>query len=463
MLKIKRRKIARREEKRKMYSKLFRSFIFPLMELSQGTKIQKYLKWLEKTQWWKPEELEELQNKRLRSLIRHAYENVPYYHRLFKELKLRPDDIKTKDDLHKLPVLTKETIRKNLSELIARNIPKSQRIEAHSSGSTGEPLKYYIDKQSYSYGWAQTFRCWSWAGFRLGDPYVKVSLNPRIEFKKKLQDRLMRCTYIYASADITKETFPSLLKIIENAKPKIIRGYASSIYIFARFMNELDLRPNHTPNAIMTTGEILFPHYRELIESIFNTQVYDGYGGESTPIAFECEEHNYHLCDETVIVEFIGRDNQQVSEGEIGEIIITNLVNYAMPMIRYKIGDIGTPSKDLCSCGRGLSVMESIKGRDTDIVVTPNGGFLVVHFFTILFEHIEGVEQFQVIQDKIDRLRIKIVKNEKFTDADLNYIISWIKRHAGDEMEVDIEFVDSIPPARSGKRRFVISKFWDRG
>ena len=431
------------------------------MEFFKGTKIQKYLRWLEKTQWWKPKELEELQNKKLRALVKHAYENVPYYHRLFRRIGLKPEDIKTKEDLTKLPILTKDTIRKNLSQLLAKNIPKFKLMEMHSSGSTGEPLKYYIDKESYSYGWAQTFRCWGWAGYKIGDPYIKVSLNPRASFVKKLQDKLINCTYIYASADISKESFKNYLKIMEKAKPKIIRGYASSMYIFAKFMEELDLNFNHNLNAIMTTGETLFPHYRKLIESAFNTEVYDGYGGESTPVAFECENHSYHLCNETVIVEFL-RDGQQVSTGELGEIIITNLDNYVMPFIRYKVGDVGRPSEDRCSCGRGLSVMESIEGRDTDIVVTPKGGFLVVHFFTILFEYIEGVEQFQVIQERIDRLRIKIVKNEKFTDADLRHIITWIKKHAGEEMEVNVEFVDSIPPTKSGKRRFVISKVADK-
>jgi phenylacetate-CoA ligase len=444
-----------------MYSELFRSVIFPVMELSQGTKIQKYLKWLNKTQWWKREELEELQNKKLRALIRHAYENVPYYHNLFKEIGLMPDDIKSKEDLIKLPFLTKDIIRRNLPQLLAKNIPKSQFIEAHSSGSTGEPLKYYIDKESYSYGWAQTFRCWSWVGYKLGEPYVKISLNPRTKLSKKLQDYLMNCIYIYSS-DVNEKTLKKQLQGM--ARAKIIRGYASSMYILAKLIRNSGIRNVNLlkPNAIMTTGDTLFSHYRELIESTFDCKVFDGYGGESTSIAFECEEHEgYHLCDETVILEFM-RGEEPASTGELGEIVFTNLENYAMPFIRYKINDIGVKSDDCCSCGRGLSVMKSIEGRDTDIVVTPNGGFLVVHFFTILFEHIEGVEQFQVIQDKIDRLRINIVKNEKFTDADLRHIISWIKKHAGEEMEVNVEFVDSIPSTKSGKRRFVISNIADK-
>ena len=439
-----------------MYGTIFRNVIFPIMEFYKGTTIQKNLKFLNKSQWWKPEQLEELQNKKLRALIRHAYRNVPYYHRIFKENNLKPNDIKTKEDLVKLPLLTKSIIRKNLPDLLARNIPKSQFMECHSSGSTGEPLKYYISKSSYSWGWAQTFRCWRWANYRLGDPYVKISLNPRKNLMKKLQDRLMNCTYIYAS-DINENTINDFLNKIKKSKIKIIRGYASSMYVLAKYLENIE-NLDIELDAIMTTGDNLFPHYRKAIETQFNCKVFDGYGGESTPIAFECEEHQgYHLCDENVIVEFLRKD-EYVSPGKLGEIVFTSLDNYAMPFIRYEINDIGVPSDEFCSCGRGLSVMKSIEGRDTDIVVTPDGRFLVVHFFTILFEYIEGVDQFQVIQDTVNKLKIKIVRNNKFRDNDLAYIKNEIKKHTGDGMSIKIEFVDSIPLTRSGKRRFVISK-----
>ena len=408
-----------------MYSVIYRNLIFPVMEFIKGTKIQKYLQWLNKTQWWKPRELEELQNKKLRTLIKHAYENVPYYHRLFKKLGLCPEDIKTKEDLQKVPILTKEDIRKNLPDLLARNISKLRFIEAHSSGSTGEPLKYYVDKLAYSMGWAQTFRCWSWVGYRLGDPYVKISLNPRTKLSKKIQDKLMRCVYIYSSG-ISKDNLISYLNKMKNAK--IIRSYASSIFMLANMIKEIGIDYKHipTPKAITTTGETLYDHWRKRIEEVFNCEILDGYGGESTPVAFECPMHEgYHICAESVITEIL-RDNEQVSPGEMGEVVITNLENWVMPFIRYKLNDLATPSDDQCNCGRGLPMLESVQGRDTDIVITPNGSFLVVHFFTILFEYIEGVDQFQVIQERIDKLKIKIVKNEKFTENDLRYIISQI-------------------------------------
>lgn len=440
-----------------MYSKLFRRVIFPLMEIAEGTKIQKYLKLLDKTQWWKPEELEELQNKKLRALIKHAYENVPYYHQLFRKLNLKAEDVRTREDLQKLPFLTKEIIRRNLTRFLAKNIPESQLMETHSSGSTGEPLKYYIDKESYSHGWAQTFRCWSWAGYRLGEPYTKISLNPRKQLIKKIQDKLLNCKYVYSS-NINKNNLKDFLSMMKGSS--IIRSYASSIFMIANMIENYGVESKWIPypKAIATTGETLFENWRNKIEEVFECQILDGYGGESTPIAFECLEHaGYHICSEHVIPEIV-RNESVASPGEIGEVVVTNLDRWAMPLIRYNIKDIAIMGKEECSCGRGLPLLDSIEGRDTEIVITPNGNFLVVHFFTILFEYIEGVDQFQVIQEKIDELNIKIVKNDKFTEKDKNYIFSEIKKHAGDEININLEFTDSIPPTRSGKRRFVISK-----
>mgnify|MGYP000220983596 CR=1 FL=1 len=438
-----------------MYPVLFRNVIFPLMELSQGTKIQKYLKWLEKTQWWKPEELEELQNKKLRALIRHAYENVPYYHRLFKRLDLSPEDIKTREDLNKIPFLTKDIIRKNFNDMQAKNINRSQFLDASSSGTTGEPLKFYISKDSYSFGWAQSFRCWGWAGYELGEPYVKIDMRGREKILKKIQDRLMN-SYHLGFTTINRENIKRYLLEIKSFNPKIIRSYASPAFLLAKYASEFEIKIQ--PGAVMSTGEKLFSHYRRLIEEQFNCKVFDCYGGEATPLAFECEMHDkYHLCDETAIVEIL-RGDKRVSPGEMGEIVFTNLDNYVMPFIRYKVGDVGIPSDEMCECGRGLSCVKSIEGRTGDIVVTPSGNFLSPNFFTNLFKDLEGVNKFQILQEKLHRLDIKVVKNEKFTDRDADYISKTIKSMMGDDVEVNIDFVDYIPSTKSGKNRFIISK-----
>ena len=438
-----------------MYSLAFRTLLFPVIEYSSGTTIQKHLAFLNKSQWWSKAQIDELQNKKLRALIHHAYDNVPYYHRMFTQIGITPDDIKTKDDLKKMPVLTKDDIRKNLPDILAKNIGKSGRIKAHSSGSTGEPMKYYITSKSYSAGWAQTFRCWGWAGYEFGDPYVKLSLNPRNSFRKTIQDMFFNCQYIYATG-ITEQSINQEIEKIRRFNPKILRNYASHMYTMAKLMEKNNI--HYQGAAVTTTGSTLYPHFRQIIEKQFNCKVFNAYGGEGTTVAFECEQHNgLHICDEDVTVEFL-KQGDQVDPGEPGRIVFTNLNNYAMPFIRYDIKDIGIYSDELCPCGRGLSLMKSVEGRDSDIIMTPSGDFIVVEFFVILFEYIQGVDQFQVIQERIDHLTVKIVKNMSFTDNDLNHIKNEIQKRAGSEVNIEINFVNEIPLSGiSGKRRFVIS------
>ena len=427
-------------------------FLIPLSGVLTKYNLSRDLKFLEKSQWWTKKKLENYQNEKLKKMVKHAYDNVPYYHRIFKKEGINLEKIKTKEDLKKIPTLSKDDIRKNLDNMKATNVINL--VENHSSGSTGEPLKYYTTKYVDSHNWAQVLRQWVWNEYNLGDPYVKISLNKREFFIKKIQDFIMNCIYIHIF-DINEKTLIREVVKIKKSKAKILYSYASSIYLLARYMKEAGIT-NDKIKAVITQGDILFPHYRKLIESQFGCKVFDSYGGDGIAVSFECEKHKgYHIADENVIVEFL-RNGERVSEGKLGEIVLTGLNNYGMPLIRYKIKDLGTPSDSICSCGRNLSMMGDIKGRDTDIVVLANGNFLIVHFFTWLFEYIEGVDQFQVIQNSLDNILVKIVKNNKFKKSDFEYIENTIKSKMG-EAELNIEFVESIPLTKSGKRRFVIS------
>jgi len=447
-----------------VYSKLFRGILFPIMEISQGTKIQSYLKWLNKTQWWRPKELEDLQNKKLRALIKHAYENVPYYHRLFRKLNLKPEDIKTKEDLQKLPLLTKEEIRKNFSDLLAKDFKKWQPKQNATSGSTGEPLKYYTTIDSISMGWAVGYRAWGWAGYKIGDKLVKLggsSLVPSsLTFKKRLRYCLERVLPL-PSTDMTEETLDRYALSISKFKPEYIRGYPSSLFILAKFLAKSDY--NIQPKAIFTTAETLLPSHRRFIQDVFNCDVLDGYGcRDGSANAMECVEHSgYHMASELVIMEFI-KDGEHVSPGEAGEIVATDLHNYAMPFIRYAVGDVGVPSDEQCSCGRGLPLVKSIEGRVINMIKLKDGTLLSGLPFTDIFEEIEykkegSIRKYQIVQENKDLIVVKIVRGENFTDDDMKKIIEFIRDIVKD-LEIKIEFVDEIPSTKSGKRLFVVSK-----
>lgn len=438
-----------------MYEFLANKVIFPIGDKLLGTHIISILKEEEEKQWWSPEKIQEEQNIKLQKLIKHAYGNIPYWRSLFDSLGLKPKHIQMKEDLPKLPILTKGVIRKNTASMLAQNFPKKRFIEQHSSGSTGEPLKYYLDKRQLSYRWTSNLRYWRWAGFTPGKKWACVHFGYHNSIVQKLFDKSVRCLFL-PFLGINREELATFTKRLMRFNPEVIRGYASALFVLAKHLHDNKIN-NIRPKSIITTGDILFPHYRNLIEKQFNCKVYDTYGGEGMSIAGQCEKGNYHIDDNNVIIEFIKDDGNPSIPGELANIIATDLNNYVMSFIRYQIGDIGRPLDGICPCGRGLSLMESIEGRDTDVVICPNGGYLIVHSFTGLFEYIEGVEQFQVIQEIPNEILIKIIKNDNFTNRDATYIKDTITREGGG-LKVNLEFVEDIPVARSGKRRFVISK-----
>ena len=210
----------------------------------------------------------------------------------------------------------------------------------------------------------------------------------------------------------------------------------------------------------MHDAETLFDFMRELIERQFDCKVFDHYGGgEVHSVAFECEQHSgYHITAENMIIEFIKADNTPAKPGEEGELVITDLNNYATPFIRYNIEDVGVPSDKMCKCCRGLPMMSSLEGRSSEIIELPNGRFVFIGYWVVLFETVAGIDQFQVVQESPTILLVKIVKNSKFTSNDVTHIIENIRKLGGDKLELELKFVDSIPPSKSGKRRFVVSR-----
>jgi phenylacetate-CoA ligase len=266
----------------------------------------------------------------------------------------------------------------------------------------------------------------------------------------------LSCTLIPAF-QINEKNIQNISRQIKQSNPVILRGYPSSVYLLAMLMEKADIR-DLSVKAVMTTGDTLLPEYRNSIERVFNCKVFDAYGGEGTAVAFECEEHHgLHISEEGAVVEYLN-SNGEPCKGEFGELCITNLTNYGMPFIRYNIQDIGKQSDDICPCGRGLSVLKSIEGRSTDIIITPGKRLLSIHFFSTFLKNFCGILQYQIIQEKLDQLVINIVKDDSYKDDNTADIISECKKRIGEDIQINVEFVKEIPLLKSGKRRFVISK-----
>jgi len=299
-----------------------------------------YLKNYEKSQWYPPLEIKKLQEKKLHALLKHAYENVPYYHRVFKERGLKPEDIHNVDDLIRLPVLTKEIIRNNFSDMVAKNARKEDLVEMATGGSTGVPLKFYSNPLVDTLKWAAMFRARIWHGVTRIDKTLSIQgvIPPKEQWSKK--------DFYISAFDLGADTLEKHAKNILEFQPDFITGYSSAIYIMAKFM-EKEGYDKVMPKAVESQSEVLYPYQKELIERVFGCKVFDHYGSKETSIpACECQEHSgLHISVENGIFEFV-QDDEQVSSGERGEILITDFINYSMPFIRYKVGDISSPIDD---------------------------------------------------------------------------------------------------------------------
>jgi phenylacetate-CoA ligase len=445
-----------------MYKVGLRKLIMPVMDLQAHTTHLKSLQFLERSQWLRPTELRELQNKRLRALLKHSYETVPFYRRRFKDAGLRPDDIREVGQLAKLPVLTKAEIRRNIREIVSTQIPRSQLTPFATGGSTGTPLKFFKDKRTTSWAYAATSRAYEWAELDLGDKYIVLwgspfDLSVSQELKGFLHQRLMRYQ-IVPSSQMSDQTMVKFVETIRRYKPKALKGYTSVLVIFARYLKQHGIRTLNL-HSVISTAETLFPADRKLMEEQFGCQVYDTYGSrEIALMAGECKEHQgLHVSAETVVLEFV-KENENVAPGELGQILVTDLQNYGMPLIRYSIGDAGKPSDAVCMCGRGLPLIESIDGRVTDFIRSSDKRYIPGPMFIYMFSDLP-VRKYQIIQTELNKLTVKIIKDTGYSNTDDQKIMARIKQIVGQEFTIDIDHVSSIPPSsRSGKFLPVISK-----
>ena len=425
-----------------------------------GRTISKHLRFLEKSQWWSLKELQEYQNKKLRQLIKHTYENVPYYHRIFRERNLKPDDIKTMEDLVKLPIIRRNDILNNFNNFKVKNFKKFKPIFNNTGGTTGKPLKYYRTKGSWSFSWASKYRSMGWGGYSYGNKLTTLGGSSLIPKKKKKNSKKIRY-YIeknlaLSATHMSKNIMIEYSKKMKNFKPLFLRGYPSSITVFAKYIleNNIDIRIK----SVFTTAEVLFSNQREIIQKAFDCEVFDTYGcGDGEGNANECEVHNgLHISIENSIMEFIN-DNEPVSEGELGKIVLTSLHNYSFPFIRYTPDDMGIYSNENCSCKRGLPILKKIMGRTTDIIKFSNGRILGGPAITLIFKDFNIVE-YQLVQEKRDFLVVKIVKDKRYLDNETQLILNIMKYHCGKGVEIRIDFIDEISKTKSSKYKFIISK-----
>ncbi len=443
------------------YTRLVSNILFPLHERLKRHTTVSVRRAMEDSQWWTPERLRELQLQRLRALLTHAAAHVPYYRNLFAKLDFHPDEVHNLVDIQRLPFLTKTEIRGNENELKSTQAQGLSRF--NTGGSSGEPLIFFIGNERVSHDVAAKWRATRWWGVDIGDPEIVVWGSP-IELGtqdrvRQLRDWMLR-THLLAAFEMSAAKLDDFVRSIQRIRPRMLFGYPSALAHIARHAQARGMPVDQIGIQVaFVTSERLYDHQRELIEQVFGCPVANGYGGRDAGfIAHQCPSGSMHITAEDILVEIIDGDGHVLPAGESGEIVVTHLATSDYPFIRYRTGDIGILSEELCSCGRGLPLLKEIQGRSTDFIVAQDG--TVMHGLSLIYivRDIPGVKNFKIIQESIDHCRILLVVESGFDVTRLAGVEQGVKARLGAAVRVDVEVVAEIPAERSGKFRYVISK-----
>jgi phenylacetate-CoA ligase len=425
------------------------AYSFLPLRIKRGNGFFKQLKLLEQSQWWSENELKNYQNEKLRSLIRHAYENVPYYRRLFEECKLTPRDINTIKDLPKIPLLTKDIVREHYQDLVATNIKRKNLIRLSTSGTTGKPLIFYTEKRLEFFNFdPYKWRMYRWAGQEFGDLKVLLSswiIKPDKNGKKRIVEYSpARNLLIFSAYDINRENVPLFAEALRKYRPRFIEAFPASLEALIKFFIEIGIQSPIKPKAIFTNSEVLYPWQRELFIEYFGCQILDAYGLEERVInSGQCGKGlYYHVSSEYGVTEFVD-SRRPVDNSNRGEIIATSLNNYGMPFIRYNTEDLGCRIHENCTCGRGLPLIGLAGGRKRNFAISKNGSMISLTIIDIP-NVTENVRQFQFEQSEQGALTLKIIKKDSFTEKDLEKIESKLKEKFSDDLKIQIVFVDNI-------------------
>lgn len=460
-----------------IYSCIDKHLMLPVADVVMSRGVSKEWRVMEEAEGFSEEQLLDFQNKRLQRLIQHCYTHVPYYRNLFDSLSLSPDDIRTRDDLSKLPVLTKQIIRDHFDELMADNIADYKVLSGSTGGSTGTPLKFKKDVGTWNMAWASSFRAWEWYGYHLGEKMFTLGGNSLVkksisDSAKDIFDKVIMRNMKRSSAEVDDEAMRRHYEAFMHYKPVAMRGYASSLVIFARYIEKNKL-PLHPLRLVLTTGEMLMPDYRDTIERVFNCKVYDAYGaGDGGIAAHECLlQQGMHLSEERCVVEITDKEGHVLPDGQTGYVCTTDLGNYAFPFLRYHVGDMAYIKPGKCACGRVSRVLGQVMGRAGKLLYNKQGVPLSPTMLPFMLYPEKDyhnpasiavynkIDRFQFRQDKNGDIRVLLkLKDSDEDKRQFGYVIDNCQNHFVDS-KVSLEFVDEIPLLPSGKEDYCVSEY----
>jgi len=444
--------------------------IYPLHERLLRRHTFAYARELQRSQWASPDEIRDLQSRKLRALFRHAYDNIPFYRQRFRDASVDVDGLDPLDALGRLPLLDKKDVRGSLGDMLWHASPGGL-FQTNTGGSTGEPLILYVDRRRQGYDQAARIRTHRWFGVRPGDRELYLWGSPiekqRSAGVKRLRDALFNQRLLDAF-NMGAECMDAYLDEWDRFRPVCLFGYPSSIAMLVDHARSRGrLLDSRRLRAVFVTGEVCYPQDRARITEYFGVPVADGYGSRDAGfIAHECPKAQMHLTAENVIVEIIengrsvavgGPTSRPMSDGPFGEIVVTHLDAYGMPMIRYRTGDRGRLLAGRCCCGRGLPLMDVVEGRTTDFLCLPDGN--IRHALSIIYplREMSGMSRFRVVQNDDYAVVIEVVCDEQVARITAQSVSQRVRPVIGEQVPLEVRFVERIDPAASGKHRYVIS------
>ncbi len=427
-----------------------------------GPKFHRLLNEFEQHLNWTEADLRTYHEERLRALIKHSYENVPYYNNIMRAARLTPDDIKTQADIPKLPILTRKQVFENFDNLVARNTGRLDRIIGNTSGTTGSPLRLMWDRQACLVKTVVDWRQKRLAGLNPGDK-IAIFLGRQVAPVSRTRPPFWRHNWILnhlfcSSFHLSPVNMPHYFDKLAKFKPRAIEGNPSSLSILAGYLNQRgETFPLH---AVLTSSEPLLKTRREAIEKAFACKVFDSYGmSERVVFATECQEHSgKHINTDFGLVEIAVGTQSTNGDGRLGRIIATGLHNYAMPLIRYKTSDVTSLESNPCRCGQAFPIMSGVATRDQDIAVAPDGRYISASILDAVTHNLTSIAESQIEQEDLYHVIMRVVPRPSYNKRDEASIIDSLQQVFGPEVSVTVEIVESIARTASGKFRWVISK-----
>ena len=425
--------------------------VFPLADMVMGTCAMKWYRQIERMNTWPKAVVLDWQTVQMHRLVEHAYNHTRYYREVMDNLGIKPQDIKMLDDLKQFPVLTREIIKERFDDLVADNIKNYPHRMSSTGGSTGEPMKYICDENTWGFVTAMKIYSWKQTGYKYGDLFVSLGSSSLFPVNKKsvvheIYFRLKN-TIPLNGMNMDDETCSKYMEIIRRHNVRYIYGYATAIYLLARFCQENQIKWHF--NVAFATAEKLTPHYRQVISNTWDAQVMDCYGSKDGGItAYEIEPGKFHVGYAAWL---------EASDREPSELYATNLVDFAFPTIRYSNRDEVMMWDDSVVSRYNGQLLREVIGRTSDVMSFDNGHKLTTSGFTILFRKF-NVEAYRISKSGGLSMVVQVQKNKRFTNDEYELLYAALKKFVGDEVSVDIQCVERFEPLKNGKRSFFINE-----